>query len=344
MRTAGLPQGTSTNPTLRPVWTTAPRTSRQLPIIARKSAKTGAASSGNASNATNASSGANSKLAVAAKISAARTLARKLAEEKGAAAAASQLASQRAVDPETAAELIRSAEAEVAELAKEAAQADAAARAAMRADKACAPQLQELQRLKEENRVLQELVMQLAANREEAERRLQDLKENGPEAASTGAPGQGNGASEVEKKASPVLKVPGSSKSTATQLESAVEEADKEGRRVVTIPDVPIPVGSTIKVLYNLLAGPLPDFGAPVLKLGWNRWETQTKVAMEHVPSLNPGSWWAADVAVPKLLFRMDFVVEDTNSGAVDNNGYVFVVRNNARTCDSVLDNELSVA
>jgi hypothetical protein len=46
--------------------------------------------------------GAEAKLAVAAKISAARTLARKLAEEKQAALAASRLASVKAVDPDTA--------------------------------------------------------------------------------------------------------------------------------------------------------------------------------------------------------------------------------------------------
>jgi len=84
-----------------------------------------------------------------------------------------------------------------------------------------------------------------------------------------------------------------------------------------------VSVGSTVRVLYNLAAGPLPtDSGKPTLKLGLNRWETQTKVAMEKVGELDSqGSWWSADVALPKLLFRLDFVVEDANSGAVDNNG-----------------------
>lgn len=124
-----------------------------------------------------ASSSDDSKIALAAKISAARTLARKLADEKQAAAAAAKLSSTRALDPESAAELIRSAEAEVSDMAREAAMADSMARAAKKAESN--PELAELQRLKAENAALQELVVQLAANRAEAEKQLMELKENG---------------------------------------------------------------------------------------------------------------------------------------------------------------------
>ena len=68
---------------------------------AKPSSPTGGADA-NTSLAMPAPMGAEAKLAVAAKISAARMLARKLAEEKQAALAASRLASTKAVDPDSA--------------------------------------------------------------------------------------------------------------------------------------------------------------------------------------------------------------------------------------------------
>lgn len=31
--------------------------------------------------------------------------------------------------------------------------------------------------------------------------------------------------------------------------------------------------------------------------------------------------WWSVELPLPDLLFRLDFVTMDNNSGAVDNNG-----------------------
>jgi starch synthase len=253
---------------------------------------------------------AKAKLAVAAKISAAKTLARKLTEEKQAAAAAAQLSSQRAVDPAAAAELVRSVEVEVAEFAKEAAAADAAARAAVSGSSSVSDAAQELQKLKAENAALQELLMQLAADREEAERKLQELKLQGPGA--------------VTKAASKPAAVSKATSSTASSLKSLVEAANSNNLRVISTPEAPVAVGSTVTVLYNLAGGgPLPkQSSTPVVKLGLNRWETITKLPMKRVDTLSDlGDWWSTEIALPKLLFRVDFVVEDANSGAVDNNG-----------------------
>jgi hypothetical protein len=45
-------------------------------------------------------------------------------------------------------------------------------------------------------------------------------------------------------------------------------------------------------------------------------------VAMRREPALAsaPGEWWAADLELPALLFRVDYVVMDKTSGAYDNN------------------------
>jgi len=273
-----------------------------------------------AATSDNDAGSAKAKLAVAAKISAAKTLARKLTEEKQAAAAAAELTGQRAVAPEAAAELVRSAEVEVAEFAKEAAAADAAARAAVSGAGGGASSgggAQELQKLKAENAALQDLLMQLAADREEAERRLEQLKLQGPSAVSQNS--TGNLAAISGKTTNTSAAVASSSSSS---LKTLVEAANSQDQRVISTPEGPVAVGSTITVLYNLAASPLPHSSSvPVVKLGLNRWETITKIPMKKVDSLSDlGDWWSAEIALPKLLFRVDFVVEDANSGAVDNN------------------------
>lgn len=261
------------------------------------------------------------KIAVAAKIRAARTLARKLAEEKEAAAAAAQLASQSKLDAETAAELIRSAKAEVAELAKEAAHADAQARSATKSSAT----LEELQQLKAQNAALTEMVMQVAADRAEAEKKLEALR-------------RGQGTTTTTKSKPPKsIQVKEESK-TSSQRSSqqnwtevmlrAAELGTSSHVRVTTVPEAP-EVGTTVRIMYDLSAGPLPKdpSTAPALKMGLNRWESQAKAPMQQafpkkgtLDSVS-GWWWYVDVPLPKLLFRVDFVVEDMTSGAVDNNG-----------------------
>jgi hypothetical protein len=253
------------------------------------------------------------KVAIAAKISAARSLARKLAEEKQAAVAAAAASSQQGsgVDPLAAAQAVRSTELEVAELAAAAAKADAHARAASKADHA-APQVAELARLKAENKALQALLVQLAANREEAERKLAELRERG--AAAEPAAAAADPPAAAKRAAAP---------RGPAALAALAQAAAASGARVFTSPEGPAAVGTTVRLLYNLASGPLPQAGAaPSLKLGLNRWESIVKAPLARVPELDgQGQWWAADVALPALLHRLDFVVDDVTSGATDNNG-----------------------
>ena len=246
------------------------------------------------------------KVKVAAKISAARSLARKLSEEKAAAAAAAELMRSSRVDEKTGKELKLSAEYEVAAYAKEAGTADAAARQA-RSRKGGATDLDELERLKRENEKLQELVMQLARDREEAQKQLQEI-----------------GKEKKKEDAGALPRAQAAGKELA--MEEVMEEAHQKGERIAVVTATPggrVSVGSEIQILYDSAAGPLPKEGmAPVLKIGYNRWESQEKVEMKLLEmSTEPCSWYAVTVPLPSLLYRVDFVVEDSNSGAVDNNG-----------------------
>lgn len=239
------------------------------------------------------------KISAAAKISAARSLARKLSEEKAAAAAAAELMSKEAVDDQTGKYLKRSVENEVAAFAKEAGSADAAARNAKK--ESVSTELAELERLKKENNELQQLLLQLARDREEAEEKLKQLPALSKESRTATA-----------KKS---LKKKGPSR----PVEDAIALAEQRGESYAIIPEAPVDVGSTVEVLYNVKKGPLPeDVSCPVLKIGYNRWESIEKFEMEKVP--NKEDWYKMKVVLPPLLFRVDFVVEDKNSGAVDNN------------------------
>ncbi|PRW39290.1 Soluble starch synthase chloroplastic amyloplastic isoform A [Chlorella sorokiniana] len=286
--------------------------------------------------------GAEAKLAVAAKISAARTLARKLAEEKQAALAASRLASSKAVDPEAAKQMIQAAENEVAEMAREAARADAMARAARKAEAGDAQQL-ELQRLKAENEALQQLLVQLAADRQAAEAKLREVKErysNVPAeveaaaaelAASRDVPAAiaAEFKAEAPPPAPPKPAVPEVVPS-AQQLARLAEAARTAGKAVFTLPDSSqpgqgVPVGTTCTIFYDRSKGPLPGNANVALKVGFNKWESMEVLPMQRSEELAGngagGDWWQVELALPELLSRIDFVTMDSNSGAVDNNG-----------------------
>lgn len=239
------------------------------------------------------------KISAAAKISAARSLARKLSEEKTAAAAAADLMSKEIVDGETGKFLKQSVENEVAVFAKEAGSADAAARNAKKGN--ASAELAELEKLKRENEELQELLLQLARDREEAEEKLKQLPS-------------------IAKDAGPAKKAGKKKKGPSRPVDDAIRAAETNGEAVAVIPEAPVDVGSEVEILYNVSRGPLPDGScAPVLKIGYNRWESIEKFEMEHVS--NNDTWYKVKVCLPPLLFRVDFVVEDNNSGAVDNNG-----------------------
>eukprot|EP00889_Picochlorum_renovo_P001026 jgi/Picre1/28056/NNA_001015.t1 len=238
------------------------------------------------------------KISAAAKISAARSLARKLSEEKAAAAAAAELLSKEIVDDETGKHLKQSVENEVANFAKEAGSADAAARMARKGGATAS--LAELEQLKKENSELQALLLQLARDREEAEEKLKQLPNL------TRTTGESSPQTVPKKKKSASVKL----------LDDAIASAEDS---IAYLPDTPIEVGSGVEILYNLAKGPLPSHDAiPVLKIGYNRWERIEKFEMH--PVQGHADWYSVKVELPSLLFRVDFVIEDKNSGAVDNN------------------------
>ncbi len=67
---------------------------------------------------------------------------------------------------------------------------------------------------------------------------------------------------------------------------------------------------------FNILFPPLP----PPLQVGWNGWETQQTLPLRRVASLEAGEWWCADLGIPDLLTRAEFVVFDEAGGVHDNN------------------------
>ncbi|GAB4813944.1 hypothetical protein N2152v2_000990, partial [Parachlorella kessleri] len=299
---------------------------------------------------------ASAKLAVAARISAARALARKLAEEKQAAIAAARQVSQQVGDPETAKQMKEAAEAEVAELAKAAARADSLARAAKQAEMG-ATQMMEMQRLKAENEALSQLLLQLAANKEEAERRMEEVKctFRSPRMASvdleelTALEELAAVEEEVvdESAITKVLTDLAAAREALTKSASEVElrrlamETSQAGSQVFTVPAPPVAVGSLCRIFYDRSKGPLPAASAKlvfkllrvlgprpaasaklVFKVGLNKWESIQLLPMERMDTLKSvGDWWSVEFQLPEDLFRMDFVVMDEKSGAVDNHG-----------------------
>ena len=257
------------------------------------------------------------KVSAAAKIQAARSLARKLSDERSAAAAAADLLSKHVVDDATSARLKLDVENEVATFAKEAGSADAAARMAKKSAtrlSSTSVDLEELERLKRENAELQALLLQLARDREEAEKELEArLKDSNVEVsanASVGSSGRTTQRKKVVRKSA-----------RQSELSDAVAAAIQSDQAFWVLPDVPVPVGSEVRVLYCVERGPLPSESAfPVLKIGFNRWESVEKFDMEPISGELEKGWYVASLKLPPLLFRVDFVIEDKNSGAVDNN------------------------
>ena len=125
------------------------------------------------SASSSSSSSEDAKVSAAAKIQAARSLARKLSDERSAAAAAAELLERHLVNGETSRKMKSDVENEVAAFAKEAGRKDSEAREAKRTGAGAGVDMEELERLKRENAELQALLLQLARDREEAEKELE---------------------------------------------------------------------------------------------------------------------------------------------------------------------------
>ncbi|KAK9830489.1 hypothetical protein WJX72_012015 [[Myrmecia] bisecta] len=294
--------------------------------------------------------------ATIAKISAAKALARKLAEEKQAAMVAARLLSDSSVDEEEVDAIKQSVERASTEAAREAARADAMARAAKKSGLQGA-ELLEFQRLKAENDALRQLVLDVAANREEAEARMARLQQSYNrlvEQASLGsqmsmdeevAPASSDEAAAAARQEDIVKVVMGLALAKKTlereqpsapeepktppppvpqpkpqpSLPALVDAANKAGTAIFTVPEAGAPVPGTVTLYYNRNAGPLP-FGAQCqFKMGINKWEDIVLRDMEAV-ALQDGDWWQIEITLDADVFRVNYVINDKSSGIVDNN------------------------
>ncbi|CAL8472333.1 g11876 [Coccomyxa elongata] len=283
------------------------------------------------------------RMAVAAKISAARALARKLSEEKQAAVAAARAAAENSLDEDEIDRIWQSVEAATASAAKEAARADALARAARKVEGG-SPLLRNVDRLKAENTALQGLVVDLAANKSEARTKLAQLKEKyehllrGPGMSTVDdileeAAEDAQAALEIAQRHSSedIVNVMTALAVAREQLHRKEKKqpralaalAAQEGRRWFTVPEDGIPVGISGTLYYNS-AGTLPSGARPALKAGIDRWERMLMLDMEPAQELRglPGvEWWRLELELPEDTFQVDYVVMDTSSGVFDNNG-----------------------
>eukprot|EP00798_Chlamydomonas_sp_ICE-L_P004149 gene4149-14248_t len=134
---------------------------------------------------------------------------------------------------------------------------------------------------------------------------------------------------------------------TAVQLRLLAEQAVNFRQPLFTFPASPVPVGTTVRLLYNRARGPLPPGAQPQLKAGLNKWETIETLPMTKSTELKVNQaeeWWEVELALPEDLFQLDFVVMDLSSKAVDNNNYsdYKMVFSNAPTETEVLQARLA--
>ncbi|KAK9804683.1 hypothetical protein WJX73_010729 [Symbiochloris irregularis] len=293
---------------------------------------------------------ADPRAAVAAKISAARQLARKLAEEKQAAVEATRKAADASLDEGEVQEIWRSVEAASSQAAREAARADAKARAAKKKTPLDA-QLVELERLKAENAALKKMVQEVTANKGQAQERLTAFRQqyshlyeqNGNGTAPVPAAEPSNGVLEdrgeqqkaPEQSDTSTAPEPPPSKPSPPEVPIAdlAKKALSSGSNIFTVPEGGIPTGGSSPkqsgepsiLFYNRQgSGALPSGGAPVLKAGVNKWEEIWELDMRKPEGLEgvEGDWWCVNFDLTEDVFHVEFVVmADRSTGAaVDNN------------------------
>ncbi|KAL3139315.1 hypothetical protein ABBQ38_003653 [Trebouxia sp. C0009 RCD-2024] len=283
--------------------------------------------------------------AIAAKISAARALARKLAEEKQAAVNAAKQAAEHSMDEEEIDAIRASVEQASADAAREAARADALARAARQMGPSGSSQMFDLERLRAENEALQQLVLDVAQNKQEAQRKVAGLKhkygnllsktdeaeEDQMASASPQQPEARETAAEEEEAepeattgravlAREALAKEGKLEAT---LQACAEDAARRNVSFFVLPQEGVTVGETCTLYYDRSKGALPSTSKLVFKAGLNRWETIQLVDMARAEGFNQGGgseWWSVDITLPQDTFQVQFVINDDVSGMVDNN------------------------
>lgn len=84
--------------------------------------------------------------------------------------------------------------------------------------------------------------------------------------------------------------------------------------------------GNSVTLLYDVARSPLPVRSAPVLKGGFNNWETVVELPMQAANFEFPqrgewGTWFKVGIELPYDIFEFVYVVYDRNSNTYDNNG-----------------------
>ncbi|KAL0019255.1 hypothetical protein WJX77_003507, partial [Trebouxia sp. C0004] len=315
-----------------------------------KGPKSNGTPAGNGTTPTGQSTGTerDQRKAIAAKISAARALARKLAEEKQAAVNAAKQAAEHSMDEEELEAIKQSVEQATAEAAREAARADALARAARQMGPSGSSQLFDLERLRAENEALQQLVLEVAHNKQEAQRKVAGLKQKysnllakkdeaeedqmasaspqqpGPrESAAAEADEEGSDTEAAQEPAVLAREALAREGKLESTLQACAADAARKGDPFFVLPQEGVTVGETSTLYYDRLKGALPATSKLVFKAGLNRWESIQLKDLCRAEGLNPADgseWWSVDIQVPKDTFQVQFVINDDVGGMVDNN------------------------
>eukprot|EP00210_Caulerpa_lentillifera_P007095 g6788.t1 len=268
--------------------------------------------------------------AVAEKISAARELARKLAEEKQAAIHSGQQYNER---------ILKSTEAAAMEAAIHAAEADSMNRALHAAELGRQKEA-EIRYLKKLNKSLSEMVLELASDKRNARQRLNSLLseyqqsdidielelelelEEEEEEMVVVEEEEEEWEEELEEQELYEEEIESDETSKEIiHLQQSCQTALESDQRFFTVPTQPT-VGRLFRFLYNRLSGPLPETSRLSLKYGLNKWEEIREIEMQRSEALREieGEWWEVEFTLEPLLYRCDFVVVDQASGLVDNN------------------------
>lgn len=315
-----------------------------------KGPKNNGTSAGNGATSTGQSTGTerDQRKAIAAKISAARALARKLAEEKQAAVNAAKQAAEHSMDEEELEAIKQSVEQATAEAAREAARADALARAARQMGPSGSSQLFDLERLRAENEALQQLVLEVAHNKQEAERKVAGLKQkysnllakideaeedqmasaspqqpDPRESAAAEADEEGSDTEPTQEQAVLAREALAREGKLESTLQACAADAARKGNPFFVLPQEGVTLGETSTLYYDRLKGALPATSKLIFKAGLNRWESIQLKDLGRAEGLTPADgseWWSVDIQMPKDTFQVQFVINDDVSGMVDNN------------------------
>jgi hypothetical protein len=166
----------------------------------------------------------------------------------------------------------------------------------------------------------------MAADRKAAQERLSELQSRMVALpAAPAAPAEPQAAPAAPPAAKPAPAAPAAPAAAAPKgaLAQLAAAAVAAGRGAFVFPEGGARVGARVRLFYDRCSGPLPRDVQPKLKAGLNAWEevvTSDMRRAEELAGAEGHEWWEVEVELPDELFRFDYVVFDSATGAVDNN------------------------